>query len=511
MRAYIWGSLLPLLLVTSARADAPASAETAWLVVGQRQAYRPALTLEPRGMQLSLPALVATRIEGASAVPVDAQGSSLEIGAATNVVARVGLAFNSSRALIPFNFAVDYEHDVITGPVSGGPEIPGDHLPGGGSVEHQLRKASGRASLGYYLHLTGGLMLSHWGLGLLANDGAHGWEPGSALFTDPRGGDRTARIALASGPVTPLRIFAAFGHDWVQGDETMRGGDRSRQLIGALTIGRDMPTSFGFYAVRRYLEAKGGDTLDVWALDMYGKTSHDLGRRLRLVVEAETALIIGETTLTSTADQPIQGVLQLGAALRAALHAGRWGAVLDGLYTSGDANFDDAEQNAFKADPNYQLGLLLHRRVLAGMTGRAVATASDPMLSGYPTPGIERFPTRGGISGSLVIFPRAYLRPLAGLEVYGGPLFAVATAPPADPLNTKLAGGDVRNALDGAPGRYLGTELDLGARLRLLLAGTELTVGLEAGVLFPGAALARADGEPLDPVAGGRALVGYRF
>jgi hypothetical protein len=312
--------------------------------------------------------------------------------------------------------------------------------------------------------------------------------------------------------VTPLRIFAAFGHDWVQGDDTMLEGDRSRQFIGALTLGRDLPTSLGFYAVRRDLESAKGATLDVWALDLFARTSHELGAAgLELTVELEAALVLGQTTLVSSVAHPEQDVFQLGAALRTSVTGRRWGGVLDLFYASGDANFDDGEQNAFKADPNFELGLLLHRQVLAGLTGRGAFTAGDPALSGYPAPGLERFPTRGSATGAVVLFPRGWWRPRAGLELYGGPLFAFTTAAPADPLNTKLAGGAPKNALGGAPGRYLGTELDVGARLRTLLAGTELTAGLEGGVLFPGSALVRDDGSSMDPVVGGRLLLDYRF
>ena len=53
-----------------------------------------------------------------------------------------------------------------------------------------------------------------------------------------------------------------------------------------------------------------------------------------------------------------------------------------------------------------------------------------------------------------------------------------------DPLNTRFNGGIAKNALDGSPGDYLGTELDVGVRQRLLLGGTELTVGVEGAVLM---------------------------
>ena len=40
------------------------------------------------------------------------------------------------------------------------------------------------------------------------------------------------------------------------------------------------------------------------------------------------------------------------------------------------------EQNAFRMDPNFEVGLLLFRHVLAAQTGRAPVTAGDPTLVG---------------------------------------------------------------------------------------------------------------------------------
>lgn len=485
---------------------------TSWVLTGQQREYAPLLRLPFKGTALEAPASVGARLEGVTSYPADRNETALRTGAGTDLFARVGLSYNTKRALIPFNFGVDYEHDLITGSLSGEPELAGEGLPYARPIEHQLRKAKGRASLGYYLHLSGGLDTSQFGLGLLANDGAQSWTPGSARFSDPRGGDRVLRLAVASGPVTDLRLFAAFGHDWVQDDDTMTEGDSSRQFIGTFIVGRDLPTSLGFYAVRRYLESEGGDTLDVWAVDLFVRTSHDLPRRMRLTVALEAALIVGKTTLTSTTTFPENDVFQLGAALQANLEVGRrFGVALDLLYASGDSNFDDAQQNAFKPDPNYELGLLLYRNVMAGLTGRAFYTASDPHLSGYPTKGLERYPTHGSASNTVAFFPRAWVRLLAGLELYGGPLLAFTAAPLADPLNTKAAGGDPRNALDGDPGRYLGTELDVGARLRTLFGGTQLTTGLEAGLLFPGDALSKSDGSGMGPIFGSRLILAYQL
>jgi hypothetical protein len=202
---------------------------------------------------------------------------------------------------------------------------------------------------------------------------------------------------------------------------------------------------------------------------------------------------------------------QIGGAVRAAARGRHGGAVLDMLFASGDGNPDDDLQTTFKADPNFETGLLLYRQVLAAQTGRAPITAGDPDLVGVPSPGLERVPTRGSPTNSIAVFPRAYVRPIDGLEAYGGALLAWSHAPLYDPLNTRVAGGAFRNALGGAPGNWLGAELDLGARYRMLIRGTELTVGVEGAVFFPGDAFTRADGTPMDPVLGGRALFNYRL
>ena len=483
------------------------------VLVGEATEYKPLVAFEFTGMKLSAPLSIAGRIEGLNNFPVDSAGTDLETGVAGDLQVRLGLRFNTAKALAPFNVAVEYEHDVLTGPIAGDPVIAGVGYPNSHHVDHQLRKAYMRASVGRMLHLQGGLMTSHWGLGLLANDGNHGWHPGSAHFADPRGGDRTARLMLATGPMTPLGVVLAFGHDWVQGDDVMLDGDEAHQFIAALSLGKGRSTSMGFYGVYRIQRAEDGDRTKVAALDWYGRSSHKLGS-MTLTVEVESAVIIGTTELGSTPQYPEHDVLQVGLAARVGLDAGKLGGVLDFLYASGDANLGDAQQNAFKPDPNFELSLFAYRYVMAGLTARSVHTAFDKKITGYPNEDLDRFPTRESASNTIAVFPRAWWRPLTGLEVYGGPLFAFTAVPLVDPFHSKTAadsGGAARNAFKAAPGNYLGTELNVGARYRLLMSGTELTAGIEGGVFLPGDALEMADGSAMDPIGGGRVVARYRF
>jgi hypothetical protein len=53
--------------------------------------------------------------------------------------------------------------------------------------------------------------------------------------------------------------------------------------------------------------------------------------------------------------------------------------------------------------------------------------------------------------------------------------------------------------------------MDAGARYRLLLRGSEVVLGVEAGVLIPGSALVDATGKNMGVVWGGRGLVQVRL
>jgi hypothetical protein len=228
-------------------------------------------------------------------------------------------------------------------------------------------------------------------------------------------------------------------------------------------------------------------------------------------VGVEFAYLTGTTTLTTTGSYPRQDVQQLGVLTRNSVDLGGFGFALDGAFASGDRNADDGAQNGFRADPNADMGLLLFRQVLAAQTARGVATASNPQLVGAAVPGLERLPTRGAFTNTLSVFPRAFWQLHEGVELYGGVLLAWSAVPLSDPFNSRLAGGALRNALDGRPGGLLGTEFDVGARARFLLWGSELMVGVEGGLLMPGGSFHTASGQTMGNVTGGRVMLGYRL
>jgi hypothetical protein len=351
-------------------------------------------------------------------------------------------------------------------------------------------------------------MTSHWGLGLVANDGAHGWEPGSARFTDPRGGDLVLRGFVGTGPLGSAHVTATLAAEKVRDDAILLAGDSAIQAIASLMIGHDQPNQIGWFMVHRHQTMADGSMLDVNVIDAAGKLTFDL-HPATLKLEAEGALVFGNTTLGPSVEHPRSTVRELGGVLRASVAYERWGGVLDLIYASGDGNAHDGKVHGFHANPNFETGLLLFRYVQAAQTGRGYVTASDPQIANQPPAGVERLPSRGGLTDAVVLFPRFWVRPARGLEAYAGVLLGFAPAKNIDVFNTDVAGGSPRNAINGSSGGYYGTELDVGVRYRAHFFGTELTAGAECGLLMQGSALG---GDPSPgPVYGGRLMLSYRL
>lgn len=504
MRRIQWTGLALALLAGPAAAEEPKASKSgpgsALVAAGAEK--------DKAGSHFDATAWVEGRLESASAFGVDATGGEFSPDLVLNTVARVGLRFDSIEDWKPVRLLVEYEHDLFTGPVWGGGDDQGPpsvHAPNSeGYKEQALRKAFARLSIGPYLTIGGGFTTSHWGLGLLANDGGRRYEYGSASFVDPRGGDVVARGLLATGPHTEARLVIFAGIDSVWSDDVLFPGDEAWQAVFGASVGTGLPWGAGVYGVYREQEASDGDLTRVGVVDVHGRYRHELDG-MAITIEAEGAIIFGDTTLAPNPEHTTHDVLQLGGALRFGFDGGMGGAVLDLTYASGDRNLDDAAQNAFRADRNFEQGLVLYRTVLAAQSARAPVVASNPDLVGVPSEDLDRVATRGSVTNTVAIFPRGWVRPVDGLEIYGGPLVAFSEVEVIDPLHTRLAGGEARNAFDSKPGTYLGTEFDLGARFRVLVHGVEIEVGAEGGVFVPGTAF---EGGSMDPVWGGRAMLG---
>ncbi len=494
-------------------ANTPATAQ---IICGVPRKYRPLLRLErfgvkPGGLEMDASFHLGIRAEGTSTFPVDRDLNGFQPGVVLAPLVRAGLRLDTGAALGSVILHAEYEHDLPTGLWTSDKPIAGSEMPGSTPIEQQLRKLDARISIGPYLHVGGGFMTNHFGLGLLANDGVQtNWTPGSARFADNRGGDRVLRGYIGTGPLTDAGLTATFAVDKVQGDDVLLPGDEAFQVIGTASLGAGKAWGTGLFVVYRRQDNAGGTRTNATVVDLTARYAGVLPW-ISYSLEGEIAFVGGDTTLGPTPEFPRHKLRQIGGAARLSVRRNHVGGVVDFLFASGDASPDDGEQTAFKADPNFETGLLLYRQVLAAQTGRGSITAANPDLVGVPSPGLERVPTRGSPTNTVALFPRIYVRPVAGAEIYGGPLLAWGASRLADPLNTRLGGGVPHNALDGKSGDFMGVELDVGARYRLLFGGTELVVGVEGAVLLPGDAFVDPQGNTMAPVLGGRALFNYRL
>ena len=470
-------------------------------------------------LEITLIADLVATLEKSQSYPIDRYGHEFAEALDLDTVGRVGFgAMMRTNWKLPLVLSTEVEADVVSGgwlnlPTDSERANEGTSMPFPDDVESQMRKGYGVFSVGPFLHVGGGLNTSKWGLGLLANDGAQRWEPGSAAFVDPRGGDIVERYFVATGPFPKAPFSLAAFYDRDVDDDALSAGDKATQFGAAAKLGKEDGLGAGVYIVAREQEAIDGDKTDVAAMDLTARVPIDFDKEgtQTLVLEGEIAYVHGRTTLAPSFDYQTHEVKQLGAVARATFDAGGWGVVFDFLYASGDRNLDDHSQNGFKADRNMEMGLLLFKHVLRAQTGRASITAGDLKLVGVPAEDLDRFATQGSMTNTLSFFPRGYWAPIDGLEVYGGPLLALAEVDVVDPLNTRVEGGAPRNALGGAPSPLLGVELDLGVRFRQEFWLTALTAGLEGAVFFPGGGLSGPTGDELGPLFGGRFIVEYRL
>ncbi len=360
---------------------------------------------------------------------------------------------------------------------------------------------------------------SHWGMGILANDGDH-----PTLFGDYRDGSIVERVLFATRPGgkdSPFNValagdlvFKDPNANLVDGDHAFEGvlaafyQDRGDNMIGLYGVYRDQRRATNAPLSRDFTEK-----LQVWAMDSAGRFNTKLpGGHGHVFGEYEVAYILGKTnyarTLTQTVENRMEDVRQLGAAARlgAVTTAGqgdqRWGdfvASLEWGWASGDANPNDGVEKRFTFDPNHNVGLILFNEAMAWKTARAATIAEDPTLSARPSPGSDLLPSNGGVFGATYLNPTFVVRPERQLDLKGGAVIAQTTADFVDPVYVGT-NGRFRNYDRGAATSHdLGLELDAGVEYRLPLDyGMKLQLGAQGGVFFPGNAFADAAGHRME-------------
>ncbi|MBL9109371.1 MAG: hypothetical protein JNM74_08880 [Myxococcales bacterium] len=493
------------------------------------------------------PKVVFFDMHGEYQLRYQAQRSVLMVPTASAVDERPGLLEDSTgqnhfvshwlrldpRLVVTDKLKLVSQFDLLTGVVMGqltrgvsADDTPRDEYDGFKNVQLRWLYAEAKLPIGI---VRVGQQPNHWGMGILANDGNH-----PTLFGDYRYGSISERILFATKPGGESSDFViALAGDLVFRDQNAKlsRGDQAFQGVLAAYWERGQNQVGVFSTLRRQRTDRASapfstytDAIDAAAVDLFAKFAAPVpGTDATVFGAAEGAVILGTTNAIRTQDQArddekttlrsyggaaIVGIAHRarvpeGAAAKAPGEKGFFGdlvAQVEVGYASGDADPYDGTQKRFVFDGNHRIGLVLFDEVLRFQTARASTAARDPLLSNgeRPTPGSDRIPTNGGVFGATYVNPTFVYRPHPSFDVKAGMLLAQSTADVVDPYRTATSGSYV-NARGGNPrAKDYGLELDAGVEWRKGLSfDMTLALGMQAGILFPGDALADAMGARL--------------
>jgi hypothetical protein len=435
--------------------------------------------------------------------------------------------------------------DVLTGLIAGNvahdtsaDQTPRDTFNGLTNVQPRWLYVDYHSKVGL---LRVGQQPSHWAMGIVANDGDH-----YPLFGDYRYGDIVERVLFATKPAGERRPFTlAAAGDLVYRDEyaTLTQGDHAFEGVLAAIVGDDVDQVglYGVYRNQTHSEYSDGtlypydDKIDVGVIDLAGKFAAPVPNSKAFVFgQGEIATILGSSNAERTAAEAAAGtftkVREFGGAVQlGVVHLGReaprpkgpapmdYGDVVAQVevgYASGDSNPYDGTEHRFTFNPNHKVGLVLFDEVMRFQTARAATVAQSALLANgtRPAPGANLLPSNGGVFGAQYVNPTVVVRPRRWVDLKAGVVVAQATADVVDPYRLATQGAYV-NYQGGDPRRRdLGVELDGGVEMRFRLDyGLVAMVGVEAGVLFPGGALANAQGEPMNTQWVGVGRAGLSF
>ncbi len=374
----------------------------------------------------------------------------------------------------------------------------------------RFRKLYGDVSLPIGL-LRVGRQAANSGTGVQAADG----DGRPNRFGFSRQGNMVDRILFATKPLEAFKpkaerdvsedrgVILALAYDrWVTDDVHILSDDVQqfdvavRYMAPRLGPARDL--FIGGYFVHRWDDANSSDvnSFGVRALSKFGDFNVSLEGAMNVGSTREISAAYKFITNDPVVDQKIQ---QMGGRAVVRYDRPKFSAYMELDYASGDTdpnNRTPLTQFTFAEDAN--VGLLLFEHVLSYQTARIAASGNELIrrlgANSFPPDSLN---TRGAFTNSLALFPQFDIRPVKGLLIRAGALFAWAAAPVADPIASLLARDgvtiedDLVNFNGGKPGDYWGTELDGRISYRYL---DHFLFDLEGAILFPGNAFHNADG-----------------
>ena len=381
---------------------------------------------------------------------------------------------------------------------AGDPSLTG--LDGQPSDTFQIKRAWMEFALPVGL-LRAGRMESHWGMGLLANDG-NGFDD---TFGENNGGNQFDRVIFATKPiaiaqtiagrdVSPIPLFTAFGVDRLVEDpltqyygydcdpddpddsefcaqeddhgyteereDTQRddqwwlqhGDDVIEFIYVVIYRGEDLrwgnsaaDLTAGMYAInRKQLESSS----NVWIYDAYFKTKFKgifaEGEALTIQGETEAIALAGAINYEEGASPLYKEANIFGGVARLGYERPAYTMMMEAGMASGDDNVSDADFTGRPLHPDHNVGLLLYDEIISRVTQERWGDAGRGLWS------------NGGVYNSKYIFPHVRLRPLNNMEIIGAYLVAWPHKPD----------GAIILDDDNAEAKTLGWEADLAIKQR---------------------------------------------
>jgi hypothetical protein len=427
---------------------------------------------------------------------VDAEGTTISQGAWLDQRLRLGQSYQMSVA----RFETEWEVNT--------PQLIGDTWQIPGVIDERSREVQSYTILPRSIAATtyvgntmiqGGLVTSHWGLGMLANDGAHDPWFGRTDLADRVIRLRATRLPHRTGAQSKVSFLATGAIDMVVADDMMRLADDQlafQAIASGLWKGQD-GRQWGAYSVFRHqMEADRSRSTSAIVLDGYGDGNWKIAD-WTVRAAGEGVVITGRTNRATTYNaRETVGIVQLAGT--GVLEATEPGKILTlRLRTgigSGDGNPDDSITWDFTFDRNFPAGMLMFDQLTGGIEAASHSLISNPGLSGQPPDGVEALVTEGAIKRAGFVQPAVSVNPLPVLQVRVGSTITWATAPIAQPFYTYRAGGSpTSHHNEASVGRFMGVEINWATSVGLVEGLSEASfrpsLDLQGGHLLLGPTL----------------------
>ncbi len=374
-----------------------------------------------------------------------------------------------------------------------------------------------------------GRMPSHFGLGIMSNDGDHPVEFGDT--DEGNFGNTYDRILFATKPLgkeSPLLVGVFLDKVvsgqklplWEEGLSTDFGkSSMDVNEYGAVLKYSAEPIKTGLYFLVRTQSATNTELLIPDFCFSYKKGIFH--------TQLEVAYISGHTSAfpvmlnTMYITKPKVDVDSLGSVLR----VGASVKPLEDLsleigYASGDKPgkeaFSDLKYSQFSFDPNYKVGLLMFdyvERYFSALKAKELSNylksneatlkaiqknngLSESLVDEYIGLVENLTPTNGSVRNAFYIFPVIKYRPIDSLQLKLGVLGAWVAGKDYKIETRRIVATNGSSVEYGLGGNY-GWEIDFGVKFQYT---KNASIGLQAGYLLPGNIFEKANGDKADSV-----------